>query len=149
MRTSITLATCLAFWTWTSCHAFNCKFPNDSCEDNSECCSGKCNEAHSGTNPRCTKLGLHKPCLYSYQCQSLLLCGSKNRCCSKFWGFCNHDRDCCESKHKCLPARGFYYNRCLVTNIIPIKNDAHTIFNSPYWRVIASSFVSLFLYKPS
>ncbi|CAG5129087.1 unnamed protein product, partial [Candidula unifasciata] len=81
---------------------FNCKFPNEACDRSAECCSGKCVEAHPGTNPRCTKLSLHKPCLYTYQCEDRLKCGLKNKCCAKYWGICSHARDCCDPALKCF-----------------------------------------------
>lgn len=95
-----------------TCLAFNCKFPNEGCERDEECCSEKCVEAHPGTNARCTKLGIHKPCLYTYQCEDRLKCGN-NTCCAKYWDICRHARDCCDKTHQCYEVDGFYYKRCL------------------------------------
>ncbi|RUS84381.1 hypothetical protein EGW08_007843 [Elysia chlorotica] len=96
-----------------TCLGFNCKFPNEGCERDEDCCSRKCVDAHPGTNARCTKLGLHKPCLYTYQCEDRLRCGN-NSCCAKYWGICKHARDCCDKTHHCYEVDDFYYKRCLM-----------------------------------
>ncbi|GFO08781.1 hypothetical protein PoB_003528600 [Plakobranchus ocellatus] len=99
----------------TACLAFDCKFPNEGCERNDDCCSKKCVDAHPGTNARCTKLGMHRPCLYTYQCEDRLRCGINNTCCAKYWGICKDAVDCCDPSHKCYEVDGFYYKRCLFT----------------------------------
>lgn len=97
--------------------AFNCKFSNEGCEDSKECCSGKCLQAHPGTNARCTRSSLHQSCLYTYQCEDRLTCGPSNRCCSKFWGTCSNHEDCCNPRQFCIAAEGFYYKRCLMGEV--------------------------------
>ncbi|XP_076435768.1 uncharacterized protein LOC143275501 [Babylonia areolata] len=98
-------------------YMFNCKFSNEGCESDKECCSGNCVQAHPGTNQRCTRSSLHKACLYTYQCEERLTCGPANACCSKYWGTCRNDDDCCFRDLRCLEAEGFYYKRCLMGSV--------------------------------
>ncbi|XP_055869188.1 uncharacterized protein LOC129923198 [Biomphalaria glabrata] len=138
MRTLTTIFIyCSCIWT---CQGFNCKFPNEGCHDNSECCSGKCIHAHPGTNPRCTKLSMHKPCLYTYQCEDRLKCGSSNKCCAKYWGVCTENRDCCDDLQLCLEVEGFYYKRCLYTNNL---NSGHR----NQFSILSLFFACVFLWS--
>ncbi|KAL8574483.1 hypothetical protein ACOMHN_060153 [Nucella lapillus] len=96
---------------------FNCKFSNEGCDSDNECCSSNCVQAHPGTNHRCTRSSLHRSCLYTYQCEERLTCGPANTCCSKYWGMCSRHEDCCYRDLQCLEAEGFYYKRCLMGRV--------------------------------
>nr|KAG5698011.1 hypothetical protein BaRGS_005829 [Batillaria attramentaria] len=111
------VALVLALFMAVVCHtkyAFNCKFSNEGCDEDKECCSGKCIQAHPGTNARCTRSSLNQSCLYTYQCEDRLTCGRNNTCCSKYWGTCSRQEDCCDRFSVCIEAEGFYYKRCLI-----------------------------------
>ncbi|XP_070183058.1 uncharacterized protein [Littorina saxatilis] len=108
-------------------YAVNCKFSNEGCEYDEECCSGKCLQAHPGTNPRCTRSTLHHDCLYSYQCEDRLSCGPLNTCCSKYWGTCMRHEDCCHSQFVCIEADGFYYKRCLMGKVAPTSRGSQRV----------------------
>ena len=91
-----------------------CRWSNEGCSLNDDCCSGSCVQQHEGTDPRCEKSAIHFPCFYSYQCEDGLACGNQYSCCSPFWGVCSDNGDCCEMKHVCRPEEGFIYKRCLM-----------------------------------
>ena len=118
--------------------AFNCKFSNEGCESDEECCSGKCLQAHPGTNPRCTRSTLHRSCLYNYQCEDRLICGPKNTCCSKYWGMCIQHEDCCHPQFICIEAEGFYYKRCLMGRVESRSRGAERVPGvSTLWLLVS------------
>lgn len=90
-----------------------CKWSNEGCSTNEDCCSKHCYKAHSGTNARCERSSLAEPCFASYQCEDGLSCGLKYTCCSPYWGVCIVSNDCCDPEHVCRWQEGFHYNRCL------------------------------------
>jgi hypothetical protein len=77
----------------------SCKWSNEGCTTNNECCSGSCITRHPGTGPRCEKSSLLRPCLYNYHCENRAICGSKNKCCSDYWNDCRSSKDCCDPVH--------------------------------------------------
>ena len=117
--------------------AFNCKFSNEGCESDEECCSGKCLQAHPGTNPRCTRSSLHRACLYNYQCEDRLICGPRNTCCSKYWGTCSQTKDCCHPQFICIEADGFYYKRCLMGRVESPSRGAGRVVPA-FWMIFVS-----------
>ena len=90
-----------------------CKWPNDGCSANKECCSGKCELLHPGTNPRCARSSMWQPCLSGFHCDSRLRCGLDHVCCSGHWGTCSDSKNCCENYHVCRKMKGFIYKKCL------------------------------------
>lgn len=92
---------------------FRCKWSNEGCQSGEECCSKSCVQSHPGTNPRCTKCSMHEDCLYSYHCESRLICGPKRKCCADYWETCALSSDCCDPKQKCISVKGFVYRKCL------------------------------------
>ncbi|GFS10405.1 hypothetical protein ElyMa_001322600 [Elysia marginata] len=125
-----------------TCLAFNCKFPNEGCERNEDCCSNKCVDAHPGTNARCTKLGIHKPCLYTYQCEDRLRCGN-NSCCARYWGICKHARDCCDKTHHCYEVDGFYYKRCLTAPSLGNGLSSTKQFHHQFFYLVVVTIVKV------
>lgn len=93
--------------------AFNCKFSNEGCERDAECCSFKCVQSHPGTNARCTRCSLHERCLYTHHCEERLVCGTNHTCCAKYWGTCTRREDCCNPHSFCREMDGFFYKRCI------------------------------------
>lgn len=124
-----------------------CKFSNEGCDDDKECCSLKCLQAHPGTNARCTLSTLNDSCLYNYQCEDRLVCGSHNRCCSKYWGTCTKDQDCCLSHYRCLEAEGFYYKRCLMGQINHARGLPRVHVASRLGGVLLMVLVTRFLFR--
>ena len=90
-----------------------CKWLNNGCSSNDECCSGKCELPHPGTNPRCARSSMWYPCLSGYHCEGRLKCGLDHVCCSGHWGTCSDSKDCCEKYHVCRQMKGFIYKKCL------------------------------------
>uniref|UniRef100_A0A0L8G3G9 Granulins domain-containing protein n=1 Tax=Octopus bimaculoides TaxID=37653 RepID=A0A0L8G3G9_OCTBM len=90
-----------------------CKWSNEDCSDDSECCSHQCKQAHPGTNYRCTQNPMNYACIYDYHCVTRLICGSDQRCCAGEWGDCMHNSHCCDPAHNCIEVKGFIYKRCL------------------------------------
>jgi hypothetical protein len=104
----------------------SCKWSNEGCTTNNECCSGSCITRHPGTGPRCEKSSLLRPCLYNYHCENRAICGSKNKCCSDYWNDCRSSKDCCDPVHVCLYTRGFVYKKCLYGPVKP-RNSGNSI----------------------
>ncbi|ESO92907.1 hypothetical protein LOTGIDRAFT_162387 [Lottia gigantea] len=138
---SLLSATILVVMTTTSCNAFLCKWSNEGCSKDDECCSGTCERSHPGMNKRCTKSVLHDPCLFTYHCQSRLHCGAKNRCCSKYWGICRLPTDCCDTSFLCINVKGFHYQRCLPS---PVDGCAIKQNISTFISVFTSLYLSYF-----
>lgn len=90
-----------------------CKWSNENCDVDEDCCSKRCVRLHEGTFPRCAKSPMHYPCFFGYQCEKGLACGEVYSCCAPFWGVCVKKDDCCEADHVCRQMDGFTYNRCL------------------------------------
>ena len=102
-----------------------CKWSNDGCNNNSECCSRKCERLHPGTNHRCKISSMRQPCLSGFHCDSRLKCGMDYVCCSGLWGTCSESADCCEHDHVCRKMKGFIYRKCLPlprTLLLPRNN---------------------------
>eukprot|EP00106_Octopus_bimaculoides_P022277 XP_014789719.1 PREDICTED: uncharacterized protein LOC106883278 [Octopus bimaculoides] len=120
---------------------YHCKFYNDGCSSDAECCSGRCMQKHEGTNFRCTPSALHQPCVYDYHCSDGLECCEKTyNCCSPIWKDCMYSVDCCDPEHKCIHVKGFTYKRCLVSATADvIHSTSLPIFSS----LVASCFVFL------
>lgn len=98
---------------------FHCKFSNDGCNSDSECCSGRCLQKHEGTNHRCTPSMLHQPCVFNYHClEGLECCERTYNCCSPIWRDCMSSVDCCDSNHQCVYVKGFTYKRCLTMDAL-------------------------------
>lgn len=92
-----------------------CRWSNEGCSQNEDCCSGGCVQQHEGTDPRCVPSPMHYPCFYSYQCESGLACGNQYSCCSPFWGVCTKTTECCDQiGNVCRPEEGYTYKRCLM-----------------------------------
>lgn len=100
-------------FTWYVLSAGQCKWSNENCEVDDDCCSKRCVKLHEGTNPRCASSPMHYPCFFGYQCEKGLACGDMYSCCAPFWGVCIEKGDCCEKSHVCREMDGFTYNRCL------------------------------------
>lgn len=100
-----------------------CKWSNEDCEFDEDCCSQSCVKLHEGTNPRCAKSPMHYPCFFVYQCEEGLACGSMYSCCAPYWGVCVEKDDCCDKSQVCREMDGFTYNRCLPssTNIVTVS----------------------------
>ncbi|OWF50297.1 hypothetical protein KP79_PYT23120 [Mizuhopecten yessoensis] len=96
-----------------------CKWSNEDCVKDSDCCSDECYLAHEGTDPRCARGTVGFPCYADYQCESGLDCGSKYKCCAPYWGICSHINQCCDKSHVCREEQGFSYRRCLYPNEAP------------------------------
>ncbi|XP_060565105.1 uncharacterized protein LOC132724289 [Ruditapes philippinarum] len=96
-----------------------CKWSNENCDSDSQCCSSRCVKLHEGTNPRCASSPMHYPCFFSYQCEDGLTCGDYYTCCAPFWGVCTDKDDCCDPQYVCREEDGFIYNRCLSPNGAP------------------------------
>ncbi|CAC5403526.1 unnamed protein product [Mytilus coruscus] len=79
--------------------ASGCKWSNEGCFSNSECCSNSCSLKHPGTEPRCEKSSILSPCLYNYHCERNYICGPKNKCCSDYWNDCRDETECCDPAH--------------------------------------------------
>ena len=116
-----------------------CKWPNDGCSSNDECCSGKCELPHPGTNPRCALSSMWYPCLSGYHCEGRLKCGLDLVCCSAYWGTCSDSEDCCDKYHVCRKMKGFIYKKCLPrprTLMFPRNNgqarDKYTLYSSSF-----------------
>lgn len=90
-----------------------CRWSNEGCESDAQCCSSSCERAHEGTNPRCTKSEIMEPCFFDYQCNDKLECGKSYHCCAPYWAVCTSTDDCCEHQHVCREVEGFIYSRCL------------------------------------
>ena len=45
-----------------------CKWSNEDCNSDGECCSQRCVQVHPGTNARCMKTSMGGPCLYNFHC---------------------------------------------------------------------------------
>lgn len=90
-----------------------CKWANEGCRNNNECCSGTCDLLHPGTNQRCTESSMGQPCLFGFHCDVGLKCGQDHICCAGHWGTCSADDDCCAEYHKCRKMKGFVYKKCL------------------------------------
>ncbi|KAL4238155.1 hypothetical protein ACF0H5_002866 [Mactra antiquata] len=103
-----------------------CKFSNENCDGNDECCSRRCVKLHEGTNARCASSTMHYPCIYEYHCEDGLACGDFYSCCAPFWGVCADEGDCCDETHVCREETGFVYNRCLPevneSNQVPVSS---------------------------
>ena len=102
-----------------------CKWSNEGCTFDHECCSKSCSSEHPGTEPRCEKSGMLDPCLYNYHCERAQICGPRNKCCSDYWNGCRSADDCCDPAHVCLYARGFVYKKCLYGPVRP-KNTGNS-----------------------
>ncbi|KAK6195236.1 hypothetical protein SNE40_000707 [Patella caerulea] len=127
--------------TLSGCSAFLCKWSNEGCDRNDECCSGSCQQLHPGMNARCTKSVLHNPCIFTHHCQDRLHCGADNTCCSKYWGTCRRQIDCCNKNYICIDVKGFHYRRCLPAPVdgVGIKQNVTAILT------MFSTFFILFL----
>ncbi|XP_046336907.1 uncharacterized protein LOC124118715 isoform X1 [Haliotis rufescens] len=143
MRLSTVLLQVTVFLAFTilPVEGFLCKWSNEGCSSDKECCSGRCEQGHPGTDARCTKSVLHQPCLYTYQCEDRLKCGSHNKCCSNYWGTCRRPSDCCNKMHYCLEVDGFYYKRCLSGTNVNINAASQSLVFSPY--VFTTCFIIL------
>ena len=69
-------------WLQLWCILRDVNWPNDGCTANNECCSGKCELLHPGTNPTCARSSMWQPCLSGFHCDSRLKCGLDHVCCS-------------------------------------------------------------------
>lgn len=112
--------------------ATGCKWSNEGCFSNQECCSNGCSLRHPGTEPRCEKSSILGPCLYNYHCERNFICGPKNKCCSDYWNDCRDETECCDPAHVCLYARGFVYKKCLfgpvqLKSMAPVTNKLSVI----------------------
>lgn len=94
-------------------HGIMCKWSNEDCSANDQCCSKRCITKHEGTDPRCASSPMHYPCFFDYQCDDDLACGEFYNCCSPFWGVCSIQDECCDVTHVCREEDGFIYKRCL------------------------------------
>ena len=90
-----------------------CKWANEGCSIDSECCSGVCELLHPGTNPRCAKSGMGQPCLFQFHCDNRMKCRHNHLCCAGHWDTCSSDKDCCAPHHICRRMKGFVYRKCL------------------------------------
>lgn len=90
-----------------------CKWSNEDCSHDSECCSKSCEQAHPGTNNRCTQNRMNSACIYHYHCDDRLICGPDQRCCADEWGSCMEKSHCCDPEHDCIDVESFVYKRCL------------------------------------
>lgn len=124
---------------------FRCKWSNEGCDSDSECCSKKCELPHPGTNPRCTKSPLYGPCIFHYQCQDRLECSRKRyQCCSPYWGTCMNRTDCCNTRHLCVPAEGFIYKRCLFQEVSSSPETTEVSWAMTGMGVLLSQLISFF-----
>ena len=107
-----------------------CKWSNENCDADEDCCSQRCVRLHEGTNARCEKSPMHYPCFFGYQCEKGLACGEMYSCCSPFWGVCVDIDDCCEKNHVCRQMDGFTYNRCLPNsaNLLTVQWTTMLVF---------------------
>ncbi|KAH3850573.1 hypothetical protein DPMN_092995 [Dreissena polymorpha] len=92
-----------------------CKWANENCERDKQCCSGRCVSLHTGTTPRCGSSPLNYPCFFGYQCEQGLDCDNLYRCCAPFWAMCSNTQDCCDDSHICRHEYGIMYKRCLMS----------------------------------
>lgn len=117
-----------------------CKWSNENCMSDSECCSEECYLAHEGTDPRCARGAVGFPCYADYQCESGLECSSTYKCCAPYWAVCSHINQCCNKKHVCREEQGFPYRRCLY------PSQASRGIESKY-LLLLTSMLSLILFK--
>ena len=104
-----------------------CKWANEICAADDECCSGRCDELHPGAEPRCGNSRLYFPCIFDFQCEGGLACGENYSCCSPFWGVCTQTKDCCDPEFVCREETGFIYKRCLKSSTITIVPQIHVL----------------------
>lgn len=90
-----------------------CRWTNEGCEDDSDCCSQSCEQAHRGADKRCSAAEVNFPCYADYMCGEGLACGKKYKCCVPYWQICDNAAECCDSDHVCRHHSGFNYKRCL------------------------------------
>jgi hypothetical protein len=90
-----------------------CRFSNEGCSEDEDCCSTSCERIHSGANKRCTKSEIMSPCYADYQCEDGLQCGRRYKCCAPYWGICDSLEQCCDLEHICTYHKGFTYKMCL------------------------------------
>ncbi|XP_022309394.2 uncharacterized protein LOC111115097 [Crassostrea virginica] len=90
-----------------------CKWANEECADNDQCCSQSCVLKNPGTNRRCSRSSIGQECLYVYHCEDRLLCGDRRKCCASYWETCSRNQHCCDTNHRCLRAEGATYRKCL------------------------------------
>jgi hypothetical protein len=109
-----------------------CRWANEECSVNQDCCSKHCVLKNPGTHHRCKQSFIGQYCLYRYHCEERLMCGSNKKCCASYWDPCSNDTHCCDPEHKCLPADGFIYKVCLYRS----PNGAQTLYHSPWWRTL-------------
>lgn len=99
-----------------------CRWSNEGCYENEDCCSESCERAHEGAHKRCSKSEINQPCYADYMCEDGLQCGRKYKCCTPYWGICNSNDECCGSEHFCTFHKGFTYKRCLFPSSLAVKS---------------------------
>lgn len=90
-----------------------CRFSNEGCSEDTDCCSQSCEQRHSGADKRCSKSEILSPCYADYQCEDGLQCGRKYKCCAPYWHICYSAEECCDIEHACTYHSGFTYKMCL------------------------------------
>ncbi|XP_046326607.1 uncharacterized protein LOC124111080 isoform X4 [Haliotis rufescens] len=100
-----------------------CTVSNEKCSVDSECCSKRCVQLHSGADYRCLKSSVDKTCKHDYNCIGRLECSTRKQCCVTLWQSCVTATQCCNPLHRCLSMPGFIYKKCLFSEAICIAPD--------------------------
>ncbi|XP_071086674.1 uncharacterized protein [Haliotis cracherodii] len=100
-----------------------CILSNERCSVDSQCCSKRCIQLHSGADYRCLKSSVDKTCKHDYNCMGRLECSTRKQCCVTLWQSCVTATQCCNPLHRCLAMPGFIYKKCLFSEAICIAPD--------------------------
>ncbi|XP_067668595.1 uncharacterized protein [Haliotis asinina] len=104
---------------WVPAPEITCTLSSERCSADSECCSNRCVQLHSGADYRCLRSTVDRPCKHDYNCEGTLQCSpQRKKCCVDFWQSCVIASQCCNTEHRCLSMPGFIYKKCLYSGAI-------------------------------